>query len=71
MSKKDKLYLFPRYEFTIQWLNEITLNDPFSYNDLIATAKIHTMKLTVCSSQKFDELKFGFDTLIYKLIWSK
>jgi len=65
MSKKDKHYLYPKYAATMQWLDEIALNDPFSYNDLIASAKTHTMELTGCSSQKFDELKFGFDSLIF------
>ena len=65
MSDKDHIHLTSKYLDTMQWLNEITLSDPFLYNELIAKVKIHTLNITRCSSEKFDELKFCFDTLIY------
>ena len=66
MSDKDHLMEYAKYIPTLNWLNELTLSNPFAYNDFMKNVKEQVIKISGCSSQRYDELKkLGFDMFIF------
>jgi len=55
------------YKETSSWRTKISIEDPPFYKQVNEQAKRHTMKITGCTEQKFDELEPAFDNFIFEL----
>lgn len=67
MAKKDYVNDYVHCVPIMNWLNKITEQNPFEYNGLLSSVKEQTMKITGCSSDKFEELrKTGFTLFLFE-----
>ena len=67
MSNNNHIDYGGKYTEPLCWVIKTLENDTFGFKDIILHAKIHTTKVTKCSTEKFNELHiFGLFDFIFE-----